>query len=180
MRFDTEDLSTLEANDQLEIVILHEMGHVLGFGSVWDLLGFLKNPSLPSDSGADTYFDGPRAIEAFDELGGTSYTGGNKVPVENEQGGQGTRDVHWRESVFDHELMTGFLDTGANPLSRMSVASMWDLGYVVNLDGADSYTQVFTAPIAMQSGGLHLENDVIRRPIYLVDSTGRIVRVIKQ
>jgi hypothetical protein len=179
MRFDTADLSTLEANGQLELVILHEMGHVLGFGSVWNLLGFLKNPSLPSDSGIDTYFDGPRAIAAFDDLGGTSYTGGNKVPVENELGGQGTRDAHWRESVFAAELMTGFLDVGTNPLSRMSVASMWDLGYTVNLAGADSYTQVFTAPAAMRPGGLHLKDDVIRGPIYVVDATGRVVRVIE-
>ena len=55
-------------------------------------------------------------------------------------GGTGTADAHWRESVFGNELMTGFVDAGTNPLSRVSVASMADLGYAVNLAGADPYT----------------------------------------
>lgn len=180
MRFDTDDLANLEANGQLDEVILHEMGHVLGFGSLWETFGYLKNPSLPDPGGEDTHFDGPRAIEAFDEMGGTSYTGGAKVPVENTQGGVGTRDAHWRESVFAHELMTGFLDPGVNPLSRLSVASMWDLAYTVNLAGSDSYTQTFTAPPARRGTPIPFGDDVIRGPIRVVDSSGRVIRVIEQ
>ena len=36
MRFDIADLASLEASGQLDEVVLHEMGHVLGFGSLWD------------------------------------------------------------------------------------------------------------------------------------------------
>jgi hypothetical protein len=66
-------------------------------------------------------------------LGGT----GN-VPVEN-TGGLGTRNGHWRETTFGNELMTGFLNSGKNPLSRLTIASLRDLGYIVNLSVADPY-----------------------------------------
>ena len=49
-------------------------------------------------------------------------------------GGEGTADAHWRESVFGNELMTGFVEASTNALSRVSVASMADLGYAVNLE----------------------------------------------
>lgn len=180
MRLDSADLAQLETSGHLKDVILHEMGHVLGFGTLWSTFGFLQNPSLPDPPGEDTHFDGPRAIAEFDRMGGTSYTGGAKVPVENEQGGQGTRDAHWRESVFDEELMTGFLDSGRpNPLSRLSVASLWDLGYTVNLDGSDAYTKVFTAPsLAGPGAKLWLGNDAMIAPIVVVDSGGKVLRVI--
>lgn len=182
MRLDSADLAQLETSGHLKDVILHEMGHVLGFGTLWSTFGFLKNPSLPDPPGEDTHFDGPRAIAEFDRMGGTSYTGGAKVPVENEQGGQGTRDSHWRESVFDEELMTGFLDSGRpNPLSRLSPASLWDLGYTVNLDASDAYTKVFTAPsLAVPRVKLWLGNDAMIGPIVVLDSSGNVLRIIRR
>lgn len=183
MRLDEADLADLEATGRLTAVILHEMGHVLGFGTLWNTFGFLELPSLPDPGGEDTHFDGPKAIGAFDALGGTSYTGGMKVPVENTQGGVGTRDSHWREATFDHELMTGFIEAQGinNPLSRLSVASLWDLGYLANLDGADSYIQVFTGPAlaARRDGGQVLLNDIATGPIYVVGPSGRVARVLK-
>jgi len=185
MRFDTADLPTLEADGRLGDVILHEMGHVLGLGTLWSMSGLLQNPSLPSSPGVDTHFNGPKAIEAFDAIGGTSYSGA-KVPVENAVGGEGTQDSHWRESVFDEELMTGFIEAAgtANPLSRLSVASLWDLGYAVNLDGSDAYLQVFSAPLfaatATATAKLHLMDDIRRGPLYVVDQSGNVTRVLHQ
>jgi hypothetical protein len=180
MRFDTDDLSQLEMSGRLGDVILHEMGHVLGFGTLWNDLGFLKDPSLPSSPGAPTHFDGPNAIAEFNQAGGTSFAG-SKVPVENSQGGAGTRDAHWRESVLDEELMTGFIEAlGANPLSRISVASLWDLGYLVNLDPSDEYSKVFAGPpsLAPAAGGqIWLGDDIARGPIYVVSAGGGVVGV---
>jgi hypothetical protein len=60
--------------------------------------------------------------------------------VEN-TGGSGTADAHWRESVFGKELMTGYYNPGSpNPLSRVTVGAMADLGYLVNMNAADSYS----------------------------------------
>ena len=61
------------------------------------------------------------------------------MPVEN-TGGPGTRDGHWRESVFRNELMSGFIAAPDNPLSRLTVASLQDLGYKVDLTKAEAYT----------------------------------------
>ncbi|MEY9156351.1 leishmanolysin [Bradyrhizobium japonicum] len=41
------------------------------------------------------------------------------VPVEN-TGGEGTVDSHWRDTVFGAELMTGFVNQGGNPMSRVT------------------------------------------------------------
>ena len=60
------------------------------------------------------------------------------VPVEN-TGGQGTQDSHWRDTVFGNEQMTGFVGDAGNPLSRMTVASLQDMGYQVNLNAAEPY-----------------------------------------
>jgi hypothetical protein len=59
------------------------------------------------------------------------------VPLEN-LGGPGTRFAHWRESVFETELMAGFADP-VSPLSAVTVGTMRDLGYVVNDVPADPF-----------------------------------------
>jgi hypothetical protein len=48
--------------------------------------------------------------------------------------------VHWREETFFNELMTGFLGSPPSPLSRLTVASLADLGYGVDFGAADPYS----------------------------------------
>jgi hypothetical protein len=175
MIFDEADLADLEAAGLLDDVIVHEMGHVVGFGTLWDILGFLADPAL--SGGTDPHFTGPRAIEAFDSIGGAGYSG-SKVPVED-NGGPGTADAHWRESVLGNELMTGFLNLGSNPLSEVSIASLWDLGYQVNLDGSDSFS-ITSPPLAVGAAAtISLGDDILRLPIYVFDEGGQVVKVIE-
>jgi hypothetical protein len=178
MRFDTDDLEVLEANDLLDVVIRHEMGHVLGIGTLWSLQGFLADASL--SGGTDPHFTGANAITAFNGAGGAGY-GGQKVPVED-TGGQGTADSHWRESVFDTELMTGFVGFGTSPLSAVTVQSLKDQGYTVNLAGADPYTLggALRAAGASTGPGVHLKDDIIRGPIYAVDPNGTVVGTVNR
>ncbi|HKT59527.1 MAG TPA: leishmanolysin-related zinc metalloendopeptidase [Gemmatimonadales bacterium] len=132
MYFDTADLDFLESLGFFDEVVVHEMGHVLGFGVLWNF-----NRSLLTGVGtADPRFTGPLAIAAYDKLGGSGT-----VPVEGDEGGAGTVNSHWDEATFFNELMTGFLNgsADANPLSDLSVAAMADLGYVVNLGSGDRY-----------------------------------------
>ncbi len=164
MLFDVADIAALESNGILEAVILHEMGHVLGIGTLWPLKSLLVNPSLPSNSGVDTHFSGVNAIAAFDLIGGASYTG-QKVPVENTQGAEGTRDAHWRESVFRNELMTGFVANGANPLSIVTVRSLQDLGYEVNAGAADPYFLPGAGVLLEPLPSIHLLRDIAPIPI---------------
>ena len=190
MHFDEADLDEVEAEGLLSTVVLHEMAHVLGFGirlepafrGAWDTL--LVDPALTLDGqlnpGADPHFTGARALTAFDLIGGSGYSGG-KVPVENmaEPGQEaGTVDSHWRESVFQNELMTGFAGVGANPLSRVTVASLGDMGYVVNEAGADNFTLPPTSSslrIAGSSRRIDLRNDILRVPIMGITKNGQAV-----
>jgi hypothetical protein len=119
MFFDTDDLDFIESFDLLDEVIIHEMGHVLGFGTVWDF----PRELLFNTEGRNPRFAGPAAVREWHELGGRG-----RVPVEG-QFGQGTALAHWDEKSFDNELMTGFLNLGENPLSDVSALSMRDLGY---------------------------------------------------
>ena len=176
MRFDTADLANLEAAGSFGNVILHEMGHVLGIGTVWQSKGLLLNPSLPSSSGADTHFTGAQALIGFNNIGGSTWTGGSKTPVENTQGGAGTRDSHWREGVLANELMTGFLNNGSNPLSQLTVRSLVDLGYTVNLNQADAFNVTLFLRMAgsPEPTGFEMKDDVYRVPLQKIDATGRI------
>ena len=109
----------------LLITGLHEIGHVLGFASeVWNEYGFYQNPP-----NGDTHFNGPLATAAFDNAGGRDYKSA-KVPLQ-------TDESHWRGGVFGDELMT---PTGTGALSVITVQSLADLGYGVDVAQADAYT----------------------------------------
>jgi hypothetical protein len=131
MSFDTADLAQMQQNGTLGDVITHEMGHVIGIGTIWTQKGLLSGANTQ-----DPKFKGTAAKKEFGILRGT---GPALVPVEN-IGGPGTKNSHWRETVFRNELMSGFIAAAGNPLSRMTVASLKDLGYVVNLDAAEPYS----------------------------------------
>lgn len=103
---------------------VHEAGHVLGFGTrIWNQLGYSQNPP-----DGDLHFNGPLAIGAFDAVGGRDYSGA-KVPLDKKDGS------HWRRSVFGDEVMGG-----GGPLSAITVQSLADLGYGVDVTQADSFT----------------------------------------
>jgi hypothetical protein len=183
MRFDAADLANLEASGELNLVILHEMGHVLGYGTLWtySTFGLLANACGGANPcTTDPHFTGTRAIGAFDDLGGAGYSAGAKVPVEN-SGGAGTQDGHWRESVLDNELMTGYLNSGRpNPLSTLSVASLLDMGYQVDYSAADAFTITLALRAGVSTGRtIHLVED-LHGPIYEIDASGHISRVVRQ
>lgn len=142
MRFDSADIDSLDPN-----TIFHEMGHVLGIGTLWNFppTGAGARSLLQGEGSNNPRYVGARGVAEWQALGGT----GN-VPVENCLDGSntpipgcgvGTRDGHWREAIFGTEVMTGYLDKGVpNPLSRVTIGSMADLGYTVNYAAAEPYT----------------------------------------
>lgn len=175
MQFDAADLVTLENTNQLGSVILHEMGHVLGIGTIWNSKGLLQNRSSPSNL-LDTFYSGANGIVGFDAVGGLTYTGGNKVPVEN-TGGAGTMNGHWRESVLKNELMTGYINPGPNPLSVLTVRSLMDLGYTVDPSRSDAFFVALTARAPGAEPGLRMLDDLYTGPLYTVERGGRFSRV---
>lgn len=145
MAFDTADLAKMEQDGTLVDVITHEMGHVLGIGTVWNQKNLLKGANTNNPT-----FVGKAAKKEFGKLR-TPPSGPKSVPLEN-TGGSGTRDSHWRETVFHNELMSGFIAAPNNPISRMTVASLQDIGYVVDMNAAEP----FNLPnlMALAEGGL--------------------------
>ena len=157
---------------------LHEIGHVLGLGTVWDV----------QDPNGDPHFNGPLAIAAFDDAGGQNYAG-TKVPVEMWDEG------HWRESVFGiEELMTpsaagigGFGAIRSGRLSAITIQALADIGYVVDVAQADPYTLPSAAAgkvSALPGDRLpwrqapHHPHPAQAKPIHVVDPQGRIIRTL--
>ena len=145
-------------------VLLHEIGHVLGIGSFWNLSGTPKVSYI--DNGVTKYYyTGANALREyksyFSAMGSSSFIG---IPIED-NGGSGTANVHPEEGpeggvsannryingIFhpglDTELMTGWLDRApvSTPLSRITLGFLADMGYTVNYNLADLYTMAWLA-----------------------------------
>ena len=159
MSFDVADLDTIEQKGLLDAVVLHEMLHVVGFGTIWPDKGLLDRDTCSADSCplvSDPKFLGAGAIDAYKNFnGGTTDT----VPVEN-QGGAGTALSHWRDVVFRNELMTGYVSGTTQPLSRTSIASLADLGYQVDLSQADPFDLATASNARALAGGTTEEPSV--------------------
>jgi hypothetical protein len=117
---DSTDLKNSAFADAWDDIILHEMGHALGFvGAIFDNLG------LTDGSGN---FTGANAVSAY----------GGLVPLED-GGGSGTAGSHWDEATFapdgtlmSNELMTGYFVPGEQTyLSDTTIGALADLGYTV-------------------------------------------------
>lgn len=133
MDFDSADVASLGEN--LTTVILHEMGHVLGLGTIWTY-----NNLYVDGSGQYT---GAYGLEAYRQE--FNQPNATFVPVELE-GGTGTADSHWDEvangtadtgfisnvsgSDMRYELMTGWLNTDQPYfISELTRATLRDMGY---------------------------------------------------
>lgn len=148
----------LQAN-QLTDTVMHEMGHILGLGTHWQILNLTANTLGGNFCGTDPQYIGSNALREYRALGGT----GN-IKLENLYG-PGTCEGHWKESVFGTELMTGFLNANVvNPLSRMTLASMQDLGYSIDLSKADPYS-IPAAGTASVSARADKNDLIVTRPI---------------
>ena len=121
MEFDSADMDNMESSGSLLNVILHEMAHVMGFGTLWTSNNLLDgNDNYIGEFGlAGHRIDVDDANASF-------------VPVEK-AGGPGTALAHWDETDFggSSELMTGWLDNDIY-VSLATINAFADLGYVIN------------------------------------------------
>ena len=191
---DTADLGRF-GTTVLRRLVVHEMAHALGFGTSdqWD--GLLRDSAeeyLEDNPGAttlpDTHFVGSAAVSAFDELlDGATYDG-KKVPVENDtqEYGAGGLDGHWRETVFDSELMTASISTRSStsqPRSKVTIAALADLGYSVDYTQAESYTLPSESQSRLRSARaaedeIHVGDDIRRGPTVVAELPVQHIPVI--
>ena len=145
MTFDLDDFASMTADGILVTVIAHEMGHALGFGTLWDgndLVGPLNG------FGQTEYINGEYGLTGYRR--DISNPVASFIPVE-QRGGPGTAGGHWLDmppffnqtftGAFKKELMTGFIgdadpETGQLVFSNSFIAqatwgAMADLGWAV-------------------------------------------------
>ena len=146
LTIDSADVGYLAQSGSLVDLLTHEMGHILGIGTLWGPLCTVDNSSgqqcFPNTAsgigGSNPRFLGADARAAAMELG-FSTDSSVGVPIEN-TGGVGTKDGHWRATVFGHELMTGTLHNGGNPMSLVTIEALADFGYTVVPEAADDFS----------------------------------------
>ena len=83
--------------------------------------------------------------------------------------------------MFGNELMTPTHNYDANPLSAITIQSLADLGYRVDVNQADRYS--LPAPIGgkIVGGRGHDWGDCsLKGPIYVSDENGRIIYIIDE
>ncbi|CAB1103880.1 unnamed protein product [Ectocarpus sp. CCAP 1310/34] len=201
--FDIDDIAEMERQGTFEGVILHEMGHVIGTGTLW-------GECSDCDSTGSAEWKCPLAAQVYNDFMGNPA--GSRADIIELEGGAGelnerlhagqrnstsnsaivhrhlpricwskvvekayheysvdhgpvihldlvfrskgymmklaagvfalecTSCGHFSESTFEDELMTGFVNAGTMPLSKLTCASLADQGYVVQSSKADSYT----------------------------------------
>jgi len=92
MTFDIVDIPFMIANGLLEDVVLHEMLHVMGFGTAWEPAGLVS---------ASNIYSGANGQAVWSEWGCV-----DTPPVEND-GGEGTAGKHWDEDCLEDESEDG-------------------------------------------------------------------------
>jgi hypothetical protein len=136
MTFDSDDVGRL-SRGELDALFLHEMGHVLGIGTLWTNLGCSNCPNQAQYNPTGRC---PSAANAFRNTPGRNA--GAELLIEQD-GRQGTACGHFDEVQLQSELMTGFLttnpNTGISELSTITVGTLRDMGYTVNANAADDF-----------------------------------------
>lgn len=133
---DVTNTATAARRQWIVDIITHEMGHALGFGD-----GF--KPFSPWVNG-DT-FTGRNAVREYNSIFGATA---NSVPLEPSIRG------HWDETVFGAELMTPYAESIGTRMyiSRLTVAALQDMGYIVDFSKAEPYVKPITAPVVATPG----------------------------
>ncbi|MGD2069515.1 MAG: putative Ig domain-containing protein, partial [Gemmatimonadota bacterium] len=154
LTLDTSDLGSLDALQTFALVF-HEVGHIVGIGTLWETSSFFGGSDLISGSdGPDPRYEGAGGNAEFTGTLGGGSEGAAKAPIEAD-GGSGTAYGHWDEGEFDHEMMTGYLEPAGRPIpiSSMTIAAVGDFAYTVNLGAADDYAVPACAPACAPPAG---------------------------
>lgn len=136
----TIDSADINASRAFVETVVHEIGHVVGIGSMWD--NYLINRGT-----AGVSYIGEKGVEEYSRLFGQTFS---SVPVEPQVEG------HWDANALANEMMNPFSSGGfdlppdADPLSalsRLTIGAMEDFGYKVNYGRAEPYGPFNIGPL---------------------------------
>lgn len=138
-------------------VMLHEIGHILGIGTYWNMSG---SPVVSYLDGSETkyYYTGEHAVREYKSYIPEIQHTIVGLPIED-NGGSGTQNVHPEEGEegtassnnryingyfhpgLDNELMSGWMESypDSTPLSRITLGFLQDMGFIINYNQADDY-----------------------------------------
>ena len=162
-------------------VMLHEIGHILGIGTYWNMSG---SPVIGYLDGSETkyYYTGEHAVREYKSYIPEIQHTIIGLPIED-NGGSGTQNVHPEEGEegtassnnryingyfhpgLDNELMSGWMESypDSTPLSRITLGFLEDMGFIINYNQADDYqiilNQNYVSSVYNMSNWLDLSNN---------------------
>jgi hypothetical protein len=118
IELDISDAYQLYNYNLLKDLFIHEMLHAVGVGTLWRQKGLVSSYytylGKEANTASSIYGVSPNAL------------------VEN-MGGSGSINSHWRESVYNNEMMTSIINFfGSRPISALTVGSLRDIGHRIN------------------------------------------------
>ena len=164
MEFNADVLDRI-SDETLFYVAAHELGHVLGIGTIWYRSD--GRPSLVTTAAGRRLFVGPQAAVQFDALDNRGTYTGPVVPLSADGG-------HWSPTVLMLELMEP-ISRASTRFSRVTVGAMADMGYVVNMRSWDRYALSLPSwRFAVPEPAFDLTHDVLP-PFGVVQADGRVI-----
>ena len=187
MTFDEDDLAMLATKGLLQATITHEMGHVLGIGTLWSFKRMTVGTCDPNTGvriAQSLLHRGLRApglpYRAWCRRRLDRFARSRSREMARASTEHGTVIRASRSSC--NELMTGYIDPISNPLSAVSASFLRDLGLQVNDLAVDPYTVPWGLPaLRMKApGGVQLNEMQVNPPIHMMDRNGRTTRIIER
>ena len=158
MQFDSADVAALVANNTFYGVVLHEMAHVLGIGTLWTFNNNVNGTTYNLYNNDSGQYTGPNALARWQTE--FNLPAATFVPVEL-GGGSGTANGHWNENDggggltgivsvdngmdFTNELMTGWASNSFF-VSKTTLGGLADLGYIVDYTKAGIVNHTVSVP----------------------------------
>lgn len=145
IQIDLQDIDALLGDRaSFKDTVVHEIGHVLGLGTLFARAGLVRTDGKRRD-----WYIGTQGCRAYAELLRPGSQQGVEIPLQAEPGGT-TRAHHFDEAALPQEIMSTALDqphTGRgglastamgliNVVSTVSAGALKDLGYVVDMSRA--------------------------------------------
>lgn len=130
--------SMLDEQAYYEVVVLHEMMHALGYGTIFNYMKDMVQNTTVNEMKFQQIVS-PKVVDIAKKHFGCDSLNG--VLLEND-GGEGTANSHWEITLYSGELMVGWISsTKPNKLTKLTLSWLEDTGiYEVDYTAAEELT----------------------------------------